>query len=115
MADDPKDPKSDPAVLLELIKASAHISLLKKAAETGEVDENAVNLWLKDYWPQRRCPICQQSNWGLIPQFAHLSLGPLGPQLRPRTMPCVALMCNVCGHTVLFNALKMGLLPRGEE
>jgi hypothetical protein len=109
------DPTKEPAI--QFIMAAVKAEGQKKAAETGEVDGDLTNAWLKDHWSldRRICPICGTNDWGLIPQFVHMSLGPLGPRLRPRTLPCVGLACRNCGHTLFFNALKMGLLAEGPE
>jgi len=101
------------AKLLESIRAQYQA----EAAKTGRVDSDLANTWFTSHWPQpRKCTVCGvDDQWGLVPQFLYLSMGPVGAQLRSRTYPSVAVTCQNCGHTIFFNAVAMGLLPKGEE
>jgi len=108
------DKQKDPATAV--LEAAIEVEIQKKAAETGRVDNAAMNKWLNQHWKTpRECPVCKQQDWGVVPQFAHVSLGLPGPQLRTRTYPCVAIACRICGNTLFFNAVIMGLLAKGEE
>jgi hypothetical protein len=64
------------------------------------------------------CYACgRQNTWVLADAFVNFSLVESvnvmvvgGP-----SMPCVALVCSHCGHTVFFNALVLGLQDMLEE
>lgn len=102
--------------LWALFESAAKVDAQKRAAETGEVDNVLANKWFVDHWPQpRTCPVCKQNDWGLNPVFGHVSIGALGAQLRTRTVPMVMVTCRICGHTLFFNAVLMGLLQEGTE
>jgi hypothetical protein len=88
----------------------------KDAAVSGNVNNALANQWFAEHWPQpRTCTVCRHAEWGLVPQFAHVALGPIGALMRTRTYPCVAVTCRTCGNTLFFNAVSMGLLPKGED
>jgi hypothetical protein len=78
---------------------------------------NIKNEKINTYWTgSEDCPICQHNDWllmenvwGLI-EFRENNLIVGGPVL-----PLVAVMCNVCGHTIFFNAFAVGALKRGDE
>lgn len=58
------------------------------------------------------CAVCAQSNWQVIDGLVRIAVaddltGPAG--LGPRAMPLVAVMCNICGNTVLLNLMILGL------
>jgi predicted nucleic-acid-binding Zn-ribbon protein len=63
-----------------------------------------------DAW---RCPVCGDTNPILNDEITHLDSTnpqpPATPERGPRTMPCVALVCRICGYTRLFNAYVLGL------
>jgi len=87
----------------------------KRAAETGQVDLAAANEWLMSHWPmeKRLCPVCQVVQWSIGPSFAQIPINVIGSHSSPRTNPCVAVVCGNCGNTLFFNAIVMGLLPKG--
>jgi len=88
-------------------------------AELSQLDITQVTEWLNKHWRDgRQCPICQNSNWNIsnmLYEFRVFHDGNLvigGP-----VYPAVAVTCNVCGHTLFFNALKIGIIksPQGED
>lgn len=52
------------------------------------------------------CPICK-GNWGIANKLAHVSAG---HPLTTASFPCVVTLCNNCGYSQLFNAIKMGVV-----
>lgn len=57
------------------------------------------------------CPVCAHPEWTLADGFIFLAIQePSGPVvLGGPSMPCVALVCNNCGNTVLLNVMTLGL------
>ena len=101
--------------LLELLDPKA--AAQKKAAETGLVDNAVANQWFADHFPSPRiCGVCnREDSYALVPSLGHVSLGPMGAQLRIRTSPLVMLVCRFCGNTLFFNAVMMGVLKQEQE
>jgi hypothetical protein len=67
-----------------------------------------------EHLPDKRmpnCPICGQNKWQFVPGFISLSLtANLGQvALGGPNLPCVAIVCGVCGNTVLMNTIVLGL------
>jgi rubredoxin len=74
-----------------------------------DIDKRAVDDWLDTYWAGSRiCPICGSEDWITFEkawecrEFNRGNLVAGGPVL-----PLVAMMCNVCGHVLLFNAIAV--------
>ncbi len=57
------------------------------------------------------CPTCGNRNWTLVDGFVSVATADLlGVQLSPpRYLPSVAVTCNQCGNTQLFNLNLLGL------
>lgn len=72
--------------------------------------------WLNSLWkePQKSlCPICKSNNWIIgdrISELREFHMGTLvvGGNLQP----LITVMCDVCAYVMLFNALKLGLVPQ---
>ena len=81
-----------------------------------DYDKEKALEWINTYWqPPRSCPVCGDSAWVLMERVwelrefrgGTLTAGPGHPVL-----PMIAVMCNVCGHTVLFNAIAARAVER---
>ncbi len=73
----------------------------------GKIDRQAALNWLNLKWTaNRNCPICTQINWGVGEELLRLWDTKLHP-----TYPCITVICQTCGYTMLFNAKVMNLLP----
>ena len=75
-----------------------------------------VGVWLDTHWTDFSCPFHQgETTWNLgdligsVP--AHAPTGSVAPA---KVYPSIVLVCNICGFTVLINALKVGVVPRDE-
>ena len=76
----------------------------------GKVDRSLAIQWLEGHWKgERQCPICQASAWGVGDDLLRLWTSKHVP-----SYPCIVVVCNNCGYTMLFNAVRMGLLPEGK-
>ena len=59
------------------------------------------------------CPICRNEQWKLndilteTREFNDDKI-PMGPELQ--VMPFVSIICNNCGHTLLINAIRAGIV-----
>lgn len=79
----------------------------------GKIDQEAAIRWLSVHWPipRRQCPICAQSDqWGVGDEVIRFR----DPALVAK-YPCVAVVCQSCGHTIFFNLLVMGIMPEGQR
>jgi hypothetical protein len=68
--------------------------------------------------PQPKCEVCQQQKWTLAEGFVYLPLvnvSSFKPQPTEQALPCVALVCAQCGHTLLLNLITLGLRDLIEE
>jgi hypothetical protein len=83
-----------------------------------DYDREKVAEWIETFWKSpRKCPVCGEvDKWLLMEKVWELrefrggdfvvGAGPV--------MPVVALMCNVCGHTVFFNAIAAKAVERSK-
>ena len=58
------------------------------------------------------CNACHKGGWTLMDGFVHLQLSDdvlQVPQPGASALPCVALLCNNCGNTMLFNIIMLGI------
>lgn len=81
-----------------------------------KADRKKITDWLNSNWKGKKlCPICQSNNWFILNnvwesrEFHSGDFVVGGPVL-----PLVSVMCNVCGYTLLFNAIAVGAVPRPE-
>jgi hypothetical protein len=68
--------------------------------------------WLNEKWAGGiACPVCKQNDWGLYDQLWELRQFHKGGSLvlGGPIIPLAVITCNNCGHTLHFNALKIGL------
>ena len=71
-----------------------------------------VATFLEEHWQgEKECPVCRSNKWTISEKPAELreyergSLTIGGP-----VYPLVLVTCRVCGHTLLFNAIIMGIV-----
>lgn len=55
-----------------------------------------------------KCAICTSDDWAVLDEVVYLEANP-GTFLATR-YPNVALICQCCKHTVLFNATESGVM-----
>ena len=87
-----------------------------------DIDKEKVLQWINTHWTgPRNCQVCHSTNWLLLDKVWELREfqgGALVIGSNP-VLPVVALMCNVCGHTIFFNAIAVGAVakstPREEQ
>lgn len=83
-----------------------------------DFDKQKVKQWIEEYWTApRECPICEADDWILMDkvwelrEFHRVPFALGGPD-RPIVLPVIALMCNVCGYTIFFNAIAVRAVSR---
>jgi len=83
-----------------------------------DYDKAKVWEWITSYWTgARNCPVCESTDWVLLDKVwelrefhggsLHVGSGPI--------LPVVGLMCNVCGHTLFFNAIAARAVRKDES
>ena len=77
----------------------------------GQFDHEEAVREIKKRWKEPRvCPVCHQNNWAVSPEIVRLWTARL-----KNAYPCVNMVCQNCGHTMLFNAAVLNLLPEGKS
>lgn len=80
-------------------------------APSSKLDKEKAGQKFKEFWTRPyTCPICGSLKWHFgsqLVQLAHYSDVHSGVAFG--TYPCVVVLCDRCGHTLLFNAKKLGL------
>lgn len=80
----------------------------------GEVDVDKVVAWLKLWWHNQTCPICGNAGFSISEELVQTVSYPDAAVSRGAGYPMVMLICNSCGYTLLFNAVKMGLVKQAK-
>ncbi len=79
-------------------------------------DDEAARKWFSDHWKGTvTCPVCKSDAWATAPHVVNIarwavdahSPGTASYPMLPVTSPC--------GYVMLFNAVVMGITPRGPE
>lgn len=68
--------------------------------------------WIDQKWPQanRECEICGAMKWSVSTDFTTPLVFDGGLHIGGRSYPTVNVVCENCGNTKYFNAIKMGIL-----
>jgi hypothetical protein len=65
--------------------------------------------------PEHGCPFCRSSELRIADRIFYMAdYDAKGMVLGGPTIPVVAVICLTCGHTMLFNAVVLGLVPSGD-
>jgi predicted nucleic-acid-binding Zn-ribbon protein len=81
-------------------------------------EKKTVKSWIEGKWTQESadCPICGRNDWNIGEHVAEMpALGKTMVAAKRATYPHVALVCLNCGHTLLFNAVVIGIVPRQSQ
>jgi hypothetical protein len=81
-------------------------------------DKEKVHQWIQEYWTRKKdCQICGSDDWILMDNVWELRKFERGGLVVGSSplLPVVALMCNVCGQMVFFNAFAVRALKRGQQ
>jgi hypothetical protein len=79
-----------------------------------EIEHQKVADWLNKKWVgNKQCPICKNNDWQIGPkpvevrEFQGGSLIVGGP-----VYPLINVTCNICGYTLLINAIIAGFVEK---
>lgn len=72
---------------------------------------------INTYWTgSKSCPICTHDDWVIMERaWMLMEYKGGGVTIGGPILPLVAMMCNVCGHTIFFNALAVGAVIQEDE
>ncbi len=77
-----------------------------------KLDMEKLKLWLNEVWDSPpTCPICQNEEWLWMEKIWELTEF----RSNDKVLPVVASMCNICGHTIFFNAVVLELVKGNKE
>ncbi len=67
---------------------------------------------LHDLWDSK-CPLCNKNDWNFPNSLFELREFQGGNLMVGKSylIPLIPITCNVCGNTVLLNAIKLGVSP----
>lgn len=73
--------------------------------------------WLDEKWPveRRSCDVCGAQHWSISTDFTTPVVFDGGFHFGGRAYPTVGVICQNCGNTKYFNAVKMGLIEETRE
>jgi hypothetical protein len=82
-------------------------------AEDGE----KINRWWIGRWKGSvACVVCQTSNWYVSKHLVQLPRFATDAFINgTSTYPHVLIVCHECSHTMLFNAVRMGIVEEAAE
>lgn len=80
-----------------------------------DADQEKARQWFAIHWKEPVvCPVCRTDNWTVgdhVVQSARWAQN----MFAPPAYPFVMVACNSCHHTLLFNAVPMGIVPVYQE
>ena len=84
--------------------------------QRSKLDPDQAIAWLDQHWKgTHKCPICTNDNWTVSDDLVEVGLFKGGALVVGGALfPFMVVTCNTCGHTLLFNAIKAGLV-QGQE
>jgi hypothetical protein len=82
-----------------------------------EFNKEKAQEWISKYWTRpKECTVCGSDQWLLLDNVWELRKFERGTLVIGGSpiLPVVALMCNVCGHLIFFNAIAVRAIAREE-
>lgn len=76
-----------------------------------------VNAWLQKHWViPHPCEVCKQERWSTSSSMmCQPVIDPQGLYLLGGHYVFVGIICQTCGHTILLNAVTIGILGGAEK
>lgn len=75
-------------------------------------ERDQITKWIDDKNPDLKCPVSSDNDWILTEHLIHMPIYTTGGIIVGGTAyPQVQIVCAGCGHTLLFNAVTIGLVP----
>lgn len=80
-------------------------------------DREAARKWLNEKWEGNKlCPVSGHNDWTLANELVEVRpFSGGGFVVGGNVYPHVMLTCSECGYTLLFSAVRMGLLKKEES
>jgi len=83
--------------------------MVQRVSGRSQLDTQKAINWLEEHWKgNRECPVCGHNSWSISDELVEVK--PYKGNLLPAVYPLVAVTCNTCGYTFLFNAVVAGLV-----
>lgn len=79
-------------------------------------DIGKIETFLADTKTTGNCPWCREIKWSIMDDVVEIrpfSGGSLN--IGVAVYPCVMLLCNVCGYSMLFNAIQVGVVKSDKK
>ena len=77
-----------------------------------ESDVEIIKKWIEDHWEgEPLCPVCKNNNWFIgrtITELRPFGKGKL--VMGGHIYPVITFSCNICGHTLFFNAIRLDIV-----
>jgi predicted nucleic-acid-binding Zn-ribbon protein len=75
-------------------------------------DYAKIQAWWQKHWHGPvACPICQSNDWDTGTHVAQAPRhGEYAFLFGTNTYPYIVVMCKICGYTLFFNAVKVGVV-----
>jgi ribosomal protein S27E len=77
----------------------------------GKVDKEKFINALRGRWMNQKCPLCGMASFTICDDFIQTIYYPGIGLGAGAGYPMVMLVCNTCGNTLFFNAVKLDLVP----
>lgn len=76
----------------------------------AKINIEAVLGFLNTHWKgSKACSVCANNHWNVNTELAELRFLSVGGfKVGGPLVPLVVVTCNVCGNTLLFNAMRLG-------
>ena len=88
-----------------------HIAQVEKGKNMDEEARKKAVFWIESKKSTRACDCCSHNSWTLSEDVVTTPILANGSAIfGGKSYPYVMLICNNCGNTKFFNAVKMGIL-----
>lgn len=83
---------------------------------TDEQHKKATDFVTSNWKPPAHCPVCRNNKWTISREIYELRQFHGGSLVVGGGIaPLLPVTCEVCGHTVLFNALVAGIIENPQK
>ena len=90
--------------------------MVQRVTGRSKLDTEKAIASLDKHWKgDRNCPVCQKNSWVVGDELVEMRPFHGGALVTGGHLyPLFAVTCDVCGHTLLFNAIVAGLVEGSE-